>query len=169
MYGMWIFVILHVQENKESLFLPHYKQSGGSLALPVNISRGGNVITIYLINYSIHKNSCDFFDAEKTIRRFILAVKNKFVPQGKVKVQETIDAVNYQPSGEENIKQESRRTWLTDVHMCVYFNSFVQRELSKNFMKRVIVSGLKGSSWQFKRFERLSVIATAVDTNLSLA
>ena len=77
MYGVWIFVVLHVQENKELLFLPHYKQSGGSLALPVNISRGGNLITIYLINYSIHKNSCDFFDAEKTIRRFILAVKYK--------------------------------------------------------------------------------------------
>ena len=29
-------------------------------------------------------------------------------------------------------------------------------------MKSVIVSGLKGSSWGFKRFESLSVIATAV-------
>ena len=35
-------------------------------------------------------------------------------------------------------------------------------------MKRVIVNGLTGSSWQFKRFERLSVIATTADTNLSL-
>lgn len=76
--------------------------------------------------------------------------------------QGTIDIVNYQPSGEENIEQERRRIWLTDVYACVYFNSFVQRELSKNFMKSVIVSGLKGSSWGFKRFERLSVIATAV-------
>lgn len=91
-----------------------------------------------------------------------MVVKNKFVPQSKVKVQGTIDIVNYQPSGEENIEQERRRIWLTDVYACVYFNSFVQRELSKNFMKSVIVSGLKGSSWGFKRFERLSVIATAV-------
>ena len=29
-------------------------------------------------------------------------------------------------------------------------------------MERVLVNGLKGSSWGFKRFERLSVIATAV-------
>ena len=35
-------------------------------------------------------------------------------------------------------------------------------------MKRVIVNGLTGSSWQFKRFERLSVIATTADTNLFL-
>ena len=67
-------------------FLLHYKQSGGPLALPVNISRRREIITIYSINYSIHKNSYDLFDAEKTIRSFNLAVKNKFVPEGKVKV-----------------------------------------------------------------------------------
>ena len=36
-------------------------------------------------------------------------------------------------------------------------------------MKGVIVNGLTGSSFEFKRFEHLSVIATAADTNLSLA
>ena len=36
-------------------------------------------------------------------------------------------------------------------------------------MKGVIVNGLTGSSFKFKRFEHLSVIATAADTNLSLA
>ena len=36
-------------------------------------------------------------------------------------------------------------------------------------MKRVIVNGLTGSSFGFKRFEHLSVIAAAADTNLSLA
>ena len=49
------------------------------------------------------------------------------------------------------------------------FNSYVQGKLSKNFMKRVIVNGLTASSWQFKKFECLSVISTAADTNLSLA
>ena len=36
-------------------------------------------------------------------------------------------------------------------------------------MKKVTVNGLTGSSWRFERFERLSVIADAADTNLSLA
>ena len=36
-------------------------------------------------------------------------------------------------------------------------------------MKRVIVNGFTGSSWQFKRFERLSVVGTTADTNFSLA
>ena len=66
------------------------KQPGGSLALSLNISRRGNAITIYSLNYSIHKCSYDFFDAEKTIRRFILAVKNKFKHESKGKVQGTL-------------------------------------------------------------------------------
>ena len=30
-------------------------------------------------------------------------------------------------------------------------------------MKRVIINGMSGSSWRFKRFERLSVIVTSTD------
>ena len=91
------------------------------------------------------------------------------MPKGKVKVQGSIDIINYQPSGEGSIEQEKRRSWLTDAYTCVYFNSFFQSELSKNFMKKVIVNDLAGSSWRFERFDSLSVIADAADTNLSLA
>lgn len=61
------------------------------------------------------------------------------MPEGKVKVQESIDVVNYEPARAETIELESRRTWLTDVYSCVYFYSFVQKELAKNFTKRVMV------------------------------
>lgn len=70
--------------KKEPLFLLHYKQLGRSLALPLNISRRGNQITIHSINSSIHKKSHDFFNAERTIKSFISVVKNRFVPKGKV-------------------------------------------------------------------------------------
>lgn len=36
-------------------------------------------------------------------------------------------------------------------------------------MKRVIINGMTGSRWRFKRFERLSVIVTFVDTGFVLA
>ena len=36
-------------------------------------------------------------------------------------------------------------------------------------MKKVIVNDLARSSWRFERFDSLSVIADAADTNLSLA
>lgn len=84
----------------------------------------------------------------------------RFAPRRKVKIQGPGDIINYQPPGYEIIELESKRTWLTDVFNFVYFNTFVQREFSKYFMKRVIVNGLTGSSWGFKRFERLSVIVT---------
>ena len=36
-------------------------------------------------------------------------------------------------------------------------------------MKRVIINGMTGSSWRFKRFERLFVIVTSEDTGSVLA
>lgn len=59
-------------------------------------------------------------------------------------------------------------TWLTDAYSFVYFNSFVLRELAKNFMKRVIVNGFTGSNWRFKRFEHLSIISISINKNLSI-
>ena len=67
-------------------FLLHYKQSGGTLR-PLNISRRGNVMTTYSTNYSAHKNSYEFFNAEKTVGDFIFVVDSKFVSRGKVKTQ----------------------------------------------------------------------------------
>ena len=36
-------------------------------------------------------------------------------------------------------------------------------------MTRVIINGMTSSSWHFKRFERLSVIATSADIGSALA
>ena len=36
-------------------------------------------------------------------------------------------------------------------------------------MKRVIINVMTGSSWRFKRFERLSVIVTSVGPTFGLA
>ena len=66
----------------------------------------------------------------------------KFVLRGKVKVQGSIGFINYQRAGDEIIELESRRTCLTDVYNCVYFDTNVKRELSKNVMKRIIVNRL---------------------------
>ena len=154
--------------KKNHCFLLHYNQLGASVR-SLNISRRGNVLTTYSINYSTHKNSYDFFDAEKTTKDFISVVDSKFVPRGKVKIQGSIDIINYQPAGDEIIELESRRTWLTDVYNCVYFNTYVQKEFSKKFIERVIVNGLTGNSWRFKRFESLSVIVTAAGSNSVLA
>ena len=74
--------------------------------------------------------------------------------------------VNYQPAESSVIIElESRRIWLTDVYFCVVFNNYVKEKIRESFMKRVIVNGMTGSSWRFKRFERLYLIS-AQDKNL---
>lgn len=91
------------------------------------------------------------------------------MPNGKVNVEGSIDIISCQPSVEGSIEQESRRIWVTKVFTRVYFNPYVRDELSKNFIKKVIVNGLTGSSWQFKSFNRLSVIVTVANADLFLA
>ena len=151
------------RKKKNHCFLMHYKQSGGSqtLPLPINISRRGNVLTIYSINYFIHRNSYDFYNAVETVKKFISAVNKNFLPGVKVKVQGGCEILNYQLSQDENIEQEYKRTWLTEVFTCIHFHRYIQNEITNNFMKRVTVNSLTGSSWKFKRFHQLSVIVTA--------
>ena len=71
----------------------HYKQSGGSqtLRLPINISRRGNVLTIYSINYFIHRNGYDFYNAVETVKKFISAVDKNFVPSVEINTEAEAD------------------------------------------------------------------------------
>ena len=142
--------------------MSHYRQSGGSNNKPLNISKR-SLITYYSTNYFLHKNHCDFYNAEKTVNDFIFSVEHKFVSREKVSVQGSMELINYQPAEETDqiIELESRRSWLTDVYTCVFFNGYVQEEMRKNVMKRAIINGMMGSSWRFKIFERLSVIVTS--------
>ena len=135
----------------------HYKQSGRS-----NISKR-SFITYYSIYYFLHKNDHDFYDAVKTVNDFIFSVENKFVSRAKVSVQGSMGLISYQTVEETDqiIELGNKSSLLTNVYACVFFNGYVQEEIRKNFMKRVIINGMTGSSWQFKRFERLSVIVTS--------
>lgn len=117
------------------------------------------------------QNHYDFYNAEKTIKDFIASVETKFVSKEKFKVQGSMELMNYQPAEEidQLVVLESRRTWLADVYVCFYFKTYVQTQISSSFMKRVIINGMTGSRWRFKRFESLSVIVTFVDTGFVLA
>ena len=81
-------------------------------------------------------------------------------------MQGYIELVNYLPS--EIIELESKRVWLTDVFTGRYFNQYINGEMKSNVLKRVIVNGATGSSWQFKRFDRILVIVTDIDQVNSL-
>lgn len=56
---------------------------------------------------------------------------------------------------------------MTDVYVYVNFlrlkYKFVKAGIKNDLMKRVIINGMTGSSWRFKRFARISMIDTAVN------
>ena len=89
-----------------------------------------------------------------------------FVFDRKVKMQGYVELINYQPT--EIIEFEIKRVWLTGVFTDRYFIQYIRGEIRANFLRRVIVNGATGSSWKFKRFDRISITATHVNQVTSL-
>ena len=103
------------------------------------------------MNFSLHSNFYNFFDAGKTVDDFLKAVKQKFIPTDNVEVQGSIYLVKYQPAQSNVIIElKDKRIWLTDVYRYVFFYQFVKQKIMEGFMRRVIVNGLIGSIWKFR-------------------
>ena len=50
--------------------------------------------------------------------------------------------------------------WLTNVFVRGFFNEFIRGEIKRDILRIVIANGSTGSSWLFKRFNKLQIIAT---------
>ena len=134
-----------------------HQQTGGAInqQLPVNVLKR-RPITYYSINFYQHDNFYDFYD-EKIVDRFFNSVKELFVSNSKeLKMQGYFELKNYQQT--EPAELENTRVWLTNVFTGRYFNDIVRNETKKDILNRVIINGSTGSSWLFKRFNKLQVI-----------
>ena len=49
------------------------------------------------------------------------------------------------------------RYWSTDVYGGTHFNSFIAAGIGQGILKRVINTGLSGSSWYFNKFSHLNL------------
>ena len=150
-----------MQTEKNHNFLFHRNQQTGGATnqqLPVNILKRGP-ITYCPINFYQHKSFYDFF-GQKIVDRFFYSVQEYFVSaRGKeFKMQSYFVLKNYQQT--EPAELENTRVWLTNVFVGRYFNEFMKSEMRKDILKRVIINGSTGSSWLFKRFNKLQVIVT---------
>ena len=115
----------------------------------------------------MHSNSYNIFDAEKTVDDFIEVARENFVPNDNVEVKGSVYLLDYQPAQSSVIIElEDKKIWLTDVYRCDFFNQFVRQKIKENFMRRVIVNGLTGSSWRFKRFKSLTISTINKSRNL---
>ena len=154
-------LFLRVHEVKKKTLLFHYgkhRKIGGNRAqrtstLPINVLNRGP-ITHYSVNFSQHKNFYDFFSSG-IVDAFLESVYEIYWPSKENKIQGYAEIVNQQ-RGE--IILEDKRVWLTNSFKSKCFNDFIRGEIRDKIIKKIIVDRQTGSSWRFKRFERLSVI-----------
>ena len=150
-----------LEVKKKHMFLFHYgkhQQIGGNRdsrtsALPITVLKRGP-IAYYSINFNQHKKFYGFFSSG-IVDAFLESVYEIYRPTKENKFQGYAEIANQQ-RGE--IILEDKRVWLTNSFNSKHFNDFVRGEIRDEITKRIIVNGQSGSSWYFKRFERLSVI-----------
>ena len=107
-------------------------------------------ITYFSINYNQHKSFFNFFQ-EKIVDDFLDAVYRRFFSDGEYKIQGYTEIINQQQG--EFIVAESTRVWLTNTYAARHFNNYVKGSIKREIAGRIIVNGLTGSSWFFKRFK----------------
>ena len=151
------------------MFLFHYggkNQIGGRRpdrsALPLNVLKRGS-ITYYSINFSQH-----FYHFYKSdvLDSFLDSVYKTFRPTEDCKFQGYAEIVNQQ-RGQDTILEDIR-AWLTNSYNSKHFNEFVRGQIRDDITKRIICNDQTGSSWHFKRFERLTVIVVSLDNSVNL-
>ena len=159
------------RSKKEHMFLFHYgkhRQIGGNRAqrtstLLINVFNRGP-ITHYSINFMQHKNFYDLFSSG-IVDAFLDSVYEIYRPSKENKIQGYAEIINQQRG---DIILEDKRVWLTNSFNSKYFNNFVRGEIRDEITKRIIVNGQTGSSWHFKRLERLSVIVVPLANSKEL-
>ena len=151
------------------MFLFHYNQIGSARQiandLPLNISKRGQ-ITYYSVNFDQHKDYYDFHSTDM-VDIFLDVVYHAFESQNLIcKLQGYFEIINQERGPEFNLTD--KRVWLTNVYHFKYFNQFVRGEIKDEIIKRVIVNRQSGSSWFFKRFNRLNIIVVPVSNELRI-
>ena len=101
---------------------------------------------------------------------FLDAVHRAFVPRRNLtyKFQAYFEIVNQQRTPENDNFLTENRSWLSNVFRFKYFNEFLRGKLKNQITKRIINNGLSGSSWYFKRFERLNIIVVPLTKEVKL-
>ena len=104
------------------------------------------------------------------IDAFLDVVHQTFVPEKNLnhKFQAYFEIVNQQRTPDCDNFLTDKRAWLTNVFRFKYFNEFVRGEIKNEIVKRIIINGKSGSSWYFKRFDRLNIIFVSLTGEMKL-
>ena len=152
---------INSRKKKNHMFLVHYNQKGGARAntnFPLNILKRDS-ITYYSVNFNKHKIFYNFYCGDM-VDEFLGVVYRTFKPLKNInyKFQAYFEIVNQQRKSDNQNFLTDNRSCVNNVYRFKYFNEFLRAELKNEITKRIISNGLTGSSWYFRRFERLNVI-----------
>ena len=105
-----------------------------------------------------HGDYYDLENSEEVVDDVLKNVRSRFKPSGLKLIKCLFVIENIQQSAFENLRPIlNTRYWATDVYKATYFNDFVFYGLRQNILSKVIVNGMSGSSWKFRRFVMISL------------
>ena len=134
-------------------FLKHYNEGYNDLFedKPVDVEKTANLLK-FEITVNKHGDYYHFENSEEVVDDFLKNVCLRFKSSGLklIKCQFVIE--NIQQSAFENlIPILNTRFGTTDIYKASYFNDFAFYGLRQNILSKVIVNGMSGSSWKFRR------------------
>ena len=132
-------------------FLKHYAE-GQNLPFEdelVEVLKTGS-ITSYEISVNKQPNYYNFESAKQVVDDFLKNVRSRFQPKGDVLLKCDFMIENIQPSVNENFAPIINTRYWSYKTKC--FNDSVFYSLREKILKRVIINGMSGSSWTFRRF-----------------
>ena len=149
-------------------FWKHY-DDGQNVPLedkPVEIKKTDS-ITGYEISVNKYRDYYNFENAEQFVDDFLRNVRSRFQPEGEVLIKCGFLIENIQPSVQENLRAIFNiRYWTTEPFKTRYFNDYIFYGLRENILKRVIVNGMSGSSWRFRRFIYLNLKSLNLESEI---
>ena len=133
---------------------------------PIKMVKTRN-ITKYEISVNKHADYYDFGNTQQVVDDFLRKVRSKFRPGSDILLKCRFLIENVQPSLHENlIPILSTRYWLTEPYQTRYLNGYIFYSLRESILKRVIVYGISGSSWRFRRFVYFNLKTIDLETEI---
>ena len=134
---------------------------------PLILKKTANLLK-FEITVKKHGEYYDFENSEEVVDDFLKNVHSRFKLSGLKLIKCSFVIENIQQPVFENLTSIlNTRYWTTDVYKGACFNDFVFHGLRQNILSKVIVNGMSGSSWKFRRFVMLSLKVLNLDREIA--
>ena len=149
-------------------FLKHYEE-GRNIVFeekPFDIIKTNSILK-YEITVNKFGEYYNFENAQEVVDEFLKNVCSKYKPAGSVLIKCGFVIENIQQSVFKNLRPIINvRYWTTDAYRTSYFNDYVFYSLKQNILSKVIVNGMTGSSWCFRRFISINLKVLNLDREI---